>query len=155
MEIKKYILRSSLEIFLILISLILFRDTFVGSWVAPLAKLGAGPTLLPRLTLVILLLFSTILLVIPGKRKEDFEKYFLKPAEIFTFTIFVISSIALIHAIWEMGLIIPISIYLCCWIYYLGFRPLYKVVIIALVGAFVTLMLFRIAGVYFPKGVFL
>ena len=153
MRIKDLLFQKPMELSVLVISIILFINTYTATWAKPyqMEPLFRTPLFLPRLVLGALILIM-IRLIISKQREKEENEYFLRLSDLYVFLIFALTSIILAYSFWKIGLIFSSFIYLTLWMLFFGFKPFYRILLIAVLLPLTISLLYNLAGIYIPKG---
>jgi len=153
MQIKDLLFQKPMELSVLVISIILFINTYTATWAKPyqMESLLRTPLFLPRLVLGVLILIMIRLIISKQKEKEENE-YSLRLSDSCVLLTFALTSIISAYSFRKIGLIFSIFTYLTLWMFFLGFKPFYRILLIAVLLPLAISLLYNLAGIYIPKG---
>jgi hypothetical protein len=142
-----------MEWVILIISILLYVDTYIGRWSKVASTTVIGITFFPRIILSLLILSSIYQIFISPENIAIDSEHILGRKQKLILAIFPLSMIGLILILWHVSLMIGMCIFVMLWMYFLGQRSKLILLLLPLISSLIMYLLFRKAGVLLPKGI--
>lgn len=142
-------------LFMLVTSIIMLINSYISSIATAKYHDVLGPTLLPRVVLILLITFIVILIFRKETESGRDSEFFIKVKQIPYYLLFIVFNILLILSVRSLGLYVSLFLFLAITMYFLGFKQKIYLLLISIIGSALIFQLFKMANIYIPENVLL